>query len=47
MHTLWPCKVIDYIASQVAKLFFNNVVNLHGVPQPIVSYKDKVFNSQF
>lgn len=36
-----------YTARQVANTFFSNVVKLHGMPKTIVSYRDKVFTSNF
>ena len=32
-----------YIALQVAKLYFNNVYQLYGLPQAIISDRDKIF----
>jgi len=32
-----------YTALQVAKLYFNNVYRLHGLPQAIISNRDKIF----
>ena len=37
----------DYSAKSVAKLFFQNVVKLHGMLKSIVSDRDKVFTSSF
>jgi penicillin V acylase-like amidase (Ntn superfamily) len=34
-----------YTAQQVACLFLNNVVRLHGVPTSIVSDRDAIFTS--
>ncbi|GJZ09111.1 retrotransposable element Tf2 [Tanacetum coccineum] len=36
-----------YTASQVAQLFLDNIYKLHGLPENIVSYRDKVFVSSF
>uniref|UniRef100_A0A0A9HNN3 Integrase catalytic domain-containing protein n=1 Tax=Arundo donax TaxID=35708 RepID=A0A0A9HNN3_ARUDO len=36
-----------YMASSVAKAFFNQVVRLHGIPCSIVSDRDPVFTSNF
>jgi hypothetical protein len=36
-----------YIAQSVALIFFNNIVRLHGLPQTIVSCRDKIFTSTF
>lgn len=36
-----------YTAATVVKLFMDNIVKLHGMPQSIVSDRDKVFLSQF
>jgi hypothetical protein len=36
-----------YTAQSVAKVFFNNVVKLHGLPKMIASDRDKVFTSIF
>jgi hypothetical protein len=36
-----------YSASSVAKVFFDNVVRLHGIPCSIVSDRDPVFTSNF
>ena len=32
-----------YTALQVAKLYFNNVYQLYGLPQAIISDRDKIF----
>ena len=34
-------------ASTVAKLFLDNVYRLHGLPQTIISDRDRIFTSQF
>jgi hypothetical protein len=36
-----------YTATSMARIFFNNVVKLHGLPKTIVSDRDKVFTSSF
>jgi hypothetical protein len=36
-----------FTASQVAQLFLDNIVKLHGVPKTLVSDRDKVFTSLF
>jgi hypothetical protein len=36
-----------YTAHSVAKIFFTNVVKLHGVPRTIVCDRDKIFTSSF
>jgi hypothetical protein len=36
-----------YTAQSVAKVFFNNVVKLHGLPKMIASDRGKVFTSIF
>lgn len=35
-----------FTALKVAKLFMENIYKLHGMPQPIVSDRDKIFTSQ-
>ena len=37
----------NYTSQQVAEQFFHTVVKLHGLPQSIVSDRDKVFSSSF
>ncbi|WVZ17565.1 hypothetical protein V8G54_010547 [Vigna mungo] len=37
----------DYTSTQVADLFCNTVVGLHGMPKSIVSDRDKTFTSKF
>jgi hypothetical protein len=36
-----------FTASVIAQVFLDNVVKLHGVPQTIISDKDKVFIGAF
>uniref|UniRef100_A0A0A9G4J8 Integrase catalytic domain-containing protein n=1 Tax=Arundo donax TaxID=35708 RepID=A0A0A9G4J8_ARUDO len=36
-----------YTASSVAKIFFGEIVRLHGFPSSIVSYRDPIFTSNF
>ena len=36
-----------FIAHSVAKLFLDNVYRLHGLPQVIISDRDKIFTSHF
>jgi hypothetical protein len=36
-----------YSSSSVAKVFFDNVVRLHGIPCSIVSDRDQIFTSNF
>ena len=38
---------VDFIASQVAKLFFREVFRLHGLPKTIVSERNNRFLSSF
>jgi hypothetical protein len=36
-----------YTATQLAQLFLDNVVKLHGVPKSLISDRDKIFTSSF
>jgi hypothetical protein len=36
-----------YMATSVAKVFFEEIVRLHGLPESIVSDRDPVFTSKF
>jgi hypothetical protein len=36
-----------YMATTVARAFFNNIVKLHGVPSSIVNDRDLAFTSRF
>ncbi|WMV15043.1 hypothetical protein MTR67_008428 [Solanum verrucosum] len=36
-----------YNASSVARIFFENIVRLHGIPESIVSDRDAIFTSSF
>jgi hypothetical protein len=36
-----------YTTQSVAKIFFTNIIKLHGVPRTIVSDRDKIFTSSF
>jgi hypothetical protein len=36
-----------YTATSVAKVFFEEIVRLHGLPESIVSDRDPVFTSKF
>ncbi|KAL0325112.1 UNVERIFIED_CONTAM: Retrovirus-related Pol polyprotein from transposon [Sesamum radiatum] len=36
-----------YTATSIAKLFFDNIYKLHGLPTSIVTDKDKIFTSKF
>jgi hypothetical protein len=36
-----------FSAANVAHVFLDNVVKLHGTPKSLVSYRDKIFTSHF
>ena len=36
-----------YATQEVARVFLDQVIKLHGVPKTIISYRDKVFTSLF
>jgi hypothetical protein len=41
-----PLKM-EATARDVAKLYFNNIIRLHGIPRSIVSDRDGRFTSKF
>jgi transposase InsO family protein len=36
-----------YTAKTIARVFIDNIYKLHGMPQAIISYRDKIFASSF
>jgi hypothetical protein len=36
-----------YTGAQVAQVFLDNIVKLHGVPKTLVSDRDNIFTSHF